>query len=82
MLVRHLDPTPEGLPLQVYCFVDDTAWAPYEAIQASIFDHLLSVLPAFGLRTYQSESDFAEPDPVSRRLEIDPTVGRTSDAAG
>ena len=72
LLVRHLDPTPEGLPLQVYCFVDDTAWASYEAIQATIFDHFFSVLPAFGLRTYQSESDFAEATPVSRQLDVSP----------
>ncbi len=74
ILVRHLDPTPEGLPLQVYCFADDTAWANYEAIQATIFDHLFSVLPAFGLRVYQSESDFSEPDTTNRRIEFDPSV--------
>lgn len=74
MLVRHLDPTPEGLPLQLYCFVDDTTWAPYEAIQATIFDHLLTMLPAFGLRVCQSESDFAEPEPISRTPTIDPEL--------
>ena len=60
MLVRHLDPTPEGLPLQIYCFVNDTAWASYEAAQATIFDHLITMVPAFGLRVYQTESDFQE----------------------
>ena len=78
LLVRHLDPTPEGLPLQVYCFVDDTAWASYEAVQATIFDHFFAALPAFGLRVYQSESDFAESDPAGRRLEIDVSVMRTT----
>ena len=72
MLVRHLQPTDEGLPLELYCFVKDTAWAPYEEVQATIFDQLLATLPAFGLRIVQGESDFSEPDAVPRRLEVSP----------
>jgi len=54
MLVRHLQPEAnKGLPLEVYCFVDETRWTEYEAIQADIFDHLLAALPFFGLRAYQ-----------------------------
>lgn len=53
MLVRQLEPTDRGLPLQIYVFTNTTVWAEYEAIQADIFDHLLSVLPEFGLRVYQ-----------------------------
>jgi miniconductance mechanosensitive channel len=53
MLVRQLEPGPEGLPLQIYCFTADTAWASYEGIQSDIFDHLLAILPEFGLRAYQ-----------------------------
>ncbi|MCC5933198.1 MAG: mechanosensitive ion channel [Balneolales bacterium] len=53
MLVRQLEPTGHGLPLQIYVFTNTTAWAEYEAIQADIFDHLLSILPEFGLRVYQ-----------------------------
>jgi miniconductance mechanosensitive channel len=53
LLVRQLEPGPEGLPLQLYAFSNDTAWANYEAIQADIFDHLLAVLPEFGLRAFQ-----------------------------
>ena len=52
-LVRHLEPTPQGLPLQIYVFSRDKVWANYEAIQADIFDHLLAVLPEFGLRVFQ-----------------------------
>ena len=70
LLVRHLAPTPGGLPLELYAFIDDTAWANYEAIQATIFDHLISVLPQFGLRLYQEESDFTEPGPESRMLRV------------
>lgn len=53
LLVRQLPPGPEGLPLELYCFTNSTAWATYEAIQADIFDHLLAILPEFGLRAYQ-----------------------------
>ena len=59
-LVRQLAPTPEGLPLEIYVFSRDKVWASYEAIQADIFDHLLAVIPEFGLRVYQQPagSDF------------------------
>ena len=53
MLVRQLEPTETGLPLQIYLFTDTTAWAEYEGIQADIFDHLLAVAPEFGLNIYQ-----------------------------
>lgn len=54
ILVRHLAPGPEGLPMEIYCFTNDTAWGNFEAIQADIFDHLLAILPEFGLRVFQS----------------------------
>jgi miniconductance mechanosensitive channel len=53
LLVRQLQPGPEGLPLEIYCFTSDTAWANYEGIQADIFDHLFAVMPEFGLRAFQ-----------------------------
>lgn len=52
-LIRQLAPTPHGLPLEIYVFTNDTRWTEYEAIQADIFDHILAVLPDFGLRVYQ-----------------------------
>lgn len=55
-LVRQLQPTPEGLPIQIYVFTNDTRWARYEAIQADIFDHILAVIPEFGLAAYQRPS--------------------------
>lgn len=55
-LVRQLAPTPDGLPLQVYAFSNDTAWAAYEGIQSDIFDHLFAIIPQFGLRVYQHPS--------------------------
>ena len=57
LLVRQLQPTTTGLPLEIYCFSNDIRWAYYEQIQADIFDHLLSVLPMFGLRVFQESSD-------------------------
>ncbi|HRE44702.1 MAG TPA: mechanosensitive ion channel [Terricaulis sp.] len=56
LLVRQLDPTPQGLPLEIYCFTSTTAWGEYEGIQADIFDHLLAILPEFGLRVFQEPS--------------------------
>ena len=70
LLVRQLQPTPTGLPIELYCFTTDTRWAFYEDIQATIFDHLFAMLPVFGLRAYQSESDFAEADATSRSVEL------------
>ncbi|OEZ00034.1 MULTISPECIES: mechanosensitive ion channel domain-containing protein [Stenotrophomonas] len=57
LLVRHLQPTTEGLPLEVYCFTRTVAWAGYEGTQSDVFDHLLAILPAFGLRVFQASSD-------------------------
>ncbi len=60
MLIRHLQPTETGLPIEIYVFTNDQEWANYEAIQADIFDHILAVIPEFGLRVFQSPtgSDF------------------------
>ncbi len=52
-LVRHLSPTSKGLPIEIYVFSNDQAWANYEAIQADIFDHILAIIPEFGLRVFQ-----------------------------
>ncbi|HEB68664.1 MAG TPA: mechanosensitive ion channel [Desulfobulbus sp.] len=57
-LVRQLKPGPEGLPLQIYVFSNDQAWARYEAIQADIFDHLIAALPQFDLRVFQHPSGY------------------------
>ncbi|GAB5561877.1 MAG: mechanosensitive ion channel [Synoicihabitans sp.] len=62
LLVRQLQPTPHGLPLEIYCFVNDTAWAFYEGVQSDIFDHLVAVAKVFDLEVYQhpSGSDLSE----------------------
>lgn len=53
LMVRQMAPTPQGLPLEIYCFTSTTAWVAYEGIQSDIFDHLLAILPEFGLRVFQ-----------------------------
>ena len=53
-LIRQLEPGTHGLPIQVYVFTNDVAWVNYEHIQADIFDHLLAVVPEFGLRVFQN----------------------------
>jgi miniconductance mechanosensitive channel len=61
-LVRQLQPTECGLPMEIYVFSSDKVWANYEAIQADIFDHILAVVPEFGLRVFQNPagSDFSK----------------------
>ena len=56
LMVRQLAPTAEGLPLELYCFTNTVAWVAYEGTQGDIFDHLLAILPEFGLRVYQAPS--------------------------
>ena len=56
LMVRALEPTPEGVPLELYCFTSTTAWTTYENTQGDIFDHLLAILPEFDLRLYQHPS--------------------------
>lgn len=53
LMVRQLPPGENGLPLEIYAFTNVTEWAVYERIQSDIFDHILSVIPLFGLRVFQ-----------------------------
>jgi miniconductance mechanosensitive channel len=52
-LIRQLSPTANGLPLEIYVFSNDVNWVAYEGIQSDIFDHLLAIVPEFGLRVFQ-----------------------------
>ena len=56
LMVRQLDPTPSGVPLQIYAFSNDVAWVSYEGIQSDIFDHIMAIVPEFGLKLYQQPS--------------------------
>ena len=55
-MVRHLQPTEKGIPLEVYCFSSEKAWVKYEEVQADIFDHIFAIIPQFELRIFQSVS--------------------------
>lgn len=56
LIVRQLDPGATGLPLEIYVFTRTTDWVEYENVQSDVFDHLLSVMPEFGLRPFQEPS--------------------------
>ena len=55
-MVRHLQPTDRGIPIELYFFTDTVDWIPYEKIQADVFDHLLAIIPEFELCVFQSPS--------------------------
>lgn len=55
-LVRQMDPTPNGVPIEVYVFCRDTNWINYESIQSDIFDHILAAVGEFGLCVFQNPS--------------------------
>ncbi|NLC00674.1 MAG: mechanosensitive ion channel family protein [Pseudomonas formosensis] len=74
LIVRQLSPTAEGLPIELYCFTNTVAWVQYEGIQSDIFDHLLAILPEFGLRVYQA--------PSGQDMREMGTAGRTNPDAG
>ncbi len=54
LIVRQLQPTPEGLPMELYFFSANKSWIPYEHLQADVFDYVLAILPEFGLQIFQS----------------------------
>lgn len=53
-LVRQLQSTERGIPIEIYVFSNDQAWASYESIQADIFDHIMAIMPEFELRIFQN----------------------------
>lgn len=57
LMVRVQEPSALGIPLQLYCFSAVTAWVDYEGIQGQVVDHLIGMLPQFGLALYQRSSD-------------------------
>jgi len=54
LMVRQLQPTSSGIPLEIYCFAKEINWVPYEGIVSDIFDHLIASATAFGLNIYQA----------------------------
>lgn len=58
LMVRQLEASANGIPLEVYVFTKTIEWAAYEGIQSDIFDHIFAVLPEFGLRVHQSPTGY------------------------
>ena len=56
LMVRHLAPTPNGIPLEILCFSRDKRWENYEYISADIFDHLIAAIPYFDLTLFEAPS--------------------------
>lgn len=56
IMVRQLAIEDRGVPIEIYCFTNTTAWLEYEAIQADVFDHLLAAVEFFGLEIFQQPS--------------------------
>lgn len=77
-LVRHLQPTDKGLPVEIYVFCKDQRWSFYESIQADIFDHIMAIIPHFGLRVYQNPTG----DDISALAETLAIRGNKGDALG
>ncbi|MDR3601848.1 MAG: mechanosensitive ion channel [Desulfosporosinus sp.] len=57
-MVRQLPPEENGVAIEIYAFTNDTEWVNYESIQADIFDHILAVVPQFGLRVFQKPTGY------------------------
>ncbi len=58
LIVRHLQPTENGLPIQIYAFSKMQAWEIFEEVQSDIFDHIFAVVPEFELRVFQNPSGY------------------------
>ena len=58
LMVRQLEQTPNGIPVEIYAFTNTTSWVEYESIQGDIFDHIFAVLPEFGLRAHQAPTGY------------------------
>ena len=56
IMVRQLQPSEWGLPIEVYCFSANVNWVPYENLQTEIISYVVATAPLFGLRMYQAPS--------------------------
>lgn len=58
IMVRQLQPTAQGVPLELYFFFNGTAWVDYEHFQAEVFEYILALIPKFGLRVFQTPAGY------------------------
>ena len=56
LMVRHLNPTDKGIPIEILCWSNDKVWQNYEAIQADLFDHIISATSYFDLEIFELPS--------------------------
>ena len=66
-MVRQLEPTSQGIPLEIYTFSKDKRWENYEYIMADIFDHVIAAVPYFDLEIFQLPSDSAFKEMIKKR---------------
>ncbi len=66
VMVRQLAPTSKGLPIELYCFTNDVRWNYYEKIMADVFDHLMTIVPEFGLKIFEEPTG----DDIARLTEF------------
>ena len=64
LIVRQLDSTENGVPIEILAFLIKKEWEQYEALQNDIFDHVFAVLPEFDLRAYQRTSGYSSTPPA------------------
>ena len=56
VMVRQLQPTEWGLPMELYFFSSDVNWVPYEHLQTEVISHIIALAPLFDVRLYQAPS--------------------------
>ena len=76
---RAVQPTPTGIPIEIYCFSSIKEWVAYEGVQADLFDHVIAVVPDFDLVLFQSPAGtdlqrWMQPQPA-------PETARPTDAS-
>ena len=57
LMIYQLQPTENGVPVEVYCYIQPTTWVPFENFQSDLFEHIYAVLPEYGLKAFQRSSN-------------------------
>ena len=57
IMARQLEPSTQGIPLEIYCFSSDKRWQNYEYIMSDIFDHVIAAVPYFDLEVFELPND-------------------------
>lgn len=75
MMVRVMAPTPEGVPLQVYCFTTTTIWTAYEAMLSAVMEHAMAVASDFGIEVYSGVDLNVRSADMGARAQVAPSAG-------